>query len=318
MAWREQLTVGDLTVEGDLIASPSRVRGLGPLANPITYYVDRNIGASGEGGQTWERAFKTIGEAITQVNTDYTNSLGVSGGRNREIVIGEGWYSEVGMTLSASDVTIRTLVPGNDHTVLYGSLTAGGFDAGSLVPALTITGSNNTINGLSFMNSASSLYPCVTIGALAGAAYQNALLNCKFVRDVADAYTYAVQVYDLEGTTIYGCEFSQSAMTAGIHVESDGVVNPVNVRLNNNLFVGTPIGIHQVAGHNTMIQGNSFIDASDDRADTIDNPCVIDATSAFMTNNFAPQNTLAEFNGGAAGVELANICSDSAAANYPA
>lgn len=302
----------------ELQAELNEPKGLGPVAK--TYYVDRNVGVSGDGSE-WSKAFLTITEAIAAVNADYTagSAAQPGGGRNRRIVVGEGWYSEVGMTLTASDVHIVSRAPGSrDNTVLYGSLTAGGYDAGSLVPALTITGGNNTIEGMSFMNSASGLYPCVTVGALAGAAYANKFVNCNWPRDVADAYTDAVLCYDLEGTEFWGCEFSQSAKNVGIHINTDGVVNPVNVRVMGCRFVGTPTGIKQDAGHNTIIHGNWFIDASDDRADTIDAPCNIAATSAFMIGNFAPQNTLAEFNSGAAGVELANICSDSAAANYPA
>jgi hypothetical protein len=280
--------------------------------------VSRNVALSGD-GKSWAEAFLTIGEAIAAVNADYAAALYPTRGRNSTIYIDEGWYSEVGVTLTASDVTIISVAPGSrDNTVWYGSATAGGFDAGAVVPVLTITGGNNTIINMDFMNSASGLYPCVVVGGLAAAAYANKFVNCNFPRDVADAYTFSVLCYDLEGTEFWYCGFSQSALTAGIKILSDGVVNPVNVKVIDCDFCGTPIGIHQVAGHNTVIRGNWFYDASDDRPDTIDNPCYIEATSAFMVHNVAPNNTLAEFNGGAAGVELANICSDSAAANYPA
>jgi hypothetical protein len=286
-----------------------------------TYYVDRNITASGD-GRSWRSAFKTLTEAIAQVNTDYTNSPSVSGnGRNRRIILGEGWLSEVGMTLTASDVIIESAAPGsniNDGTVLYGSATAGGWDAGAVVPVLTITGSSITFRNMGFMNSASGLYPCISVGQSGSSGPSNVFFeNCFFPRDVADAYTYAIVDYGNEGLRVENCYFSQSAKTGGILIASNGVVNPVNDWIFGCRFVGTPTGIMQTAGHNTLIGGNWFVDASDDRPDTIDNPINIAATSAFATGNFAPNNTLAEFNGGAAGVTLGNICSDSDATDWP-
>jgi len=286
------------------------------------YYVDRNAGTTGN-GKSWDSAFLTIGEAITRVNADYT--AGTSNfsqkGRNRTIIVGEGWYSETGLTLSASDVTIMSVASGsniNDGTVLYGSLTAGGWDAGATTPALRITGSSNSIIGMGFMNSASGAYPCVTVGThgVTGPS-NNAFYSCFFPRDVANAYTYAIEDYGNEGVRIDNCYFSQSAATGGVLIASNGVVNPVNDWITNCTFVGTPVGIHQTAGHNTRIQGNWFYDASDDRPDTIDNPINVVATSAFAAWNFAPNNTLAEFDAGSVSVNFANICSDTGAEDWP-
>jgi hypothetical protein len=251
------------------------------------WYVSRNVTASGN-GKSWAKAFKTIGEAITQVNADATAAVTPDIGRNAIIYVGEGWYSEIGMTLSASDVTIVSCAPGAfANTVLYGSATAGGWDAGAVVPALTITGANNSIIGMSFVNSASGLYDCVQVGALAGAEYGTKLLGCQFPRDVADAYISAIQVYDLEGTHIKGCLFSQSASTRGVNILSDGVVNPVNVIVEDSIFTGIPTGVNQVAGHNTIVRRNFFQDATDDRDDTSDTPIVCAATSMQTYLNYA-------------------------------
>jgi len=321
------IIVNDLTVNRSMRGSAVAGMGRPTMQDPASvsshvYYVDRNAGTTGN-GKSWDSAFLTIGEAITRVNADYT--AGTSNfsqkGRNRTIIVGEGWYSETGLTLSASDVTIMSVASGsniNDGTVLYGSLTAGGYDAGATTPALRITGSSNSIIGMGLMNSASGLYPCVTVGThgVTGPS-NNAFYGCFFPRDVADAYTYAIEDYGNEGVRVEDCYFSQSAKTGGILIASNGVVNPVNDWIVNNYFVGTPTGVMQTAGHNTIIKGNWFIDASDDRPDTIDNPINIAATSAFATGNFAPMNTLAEFNGGGAGVTLGNICSDSDAADWP-
>ncbi len=286
-----------------------------------SYYVDRNITASGD-GKSWRSAYKTFNEAVTQVNTDYTNAAAVSGaGRNRRIVVGEGWYGEIGMTLTASDVLVEGMGSGsniNDGTVLYGSATVGGFDAGAVVPALRITGSSVLFKNFGFMNSASGLYPCVTIGTSGVTGPSNVGFDgCFWPRDVANAYTYALEDYGNEGLRVETCFFSQSAKTGGILIASNGVVNPVNDWIFVNRFCGTPIGVHQTAGHNTLIGGNWFYDASDDRPDTIDNPINIVATSAFSTGNFAPNNTLAEFDAGAVAVNLGNICSDSDATDWP-
>jgi len=284
------------------------------------YYVSRNVTASGN-GKSWARAFKTIGEAIAAVNADYTAAVTPSKGRNSVIYVGEGWYSETGLTLTASDCTILSTAPGSriaDGSVLYGSLTAGGYDAGATSPALRITGSACSVINMGFMNSASGLYPCITVGTsgVTGPT-DNMFKNCFFPRDVADAYTYAIEDYGNEGLRVEDCYFSQSAKTGGILIASNGVVNPVNDLILNNRFHGTPVGVHQTAGHNTFIKGNWFIDTSDDRADTIDNPINIVASSAFTTGNYAPMNTLAEFDAGAVAVNLGNMCSDSDAADWP-
>jgi len=306
-------------LDPDVLAFIAR-GGLMPAVK--TYYVDRNVGQSRD-GESWEGAFKTIGEGIAALNADYTSGTALTNkGRNQRLIIGEGWYSELGLTLTASDCEIVSRASGSniaDGTVLYGSATLGDFDAGAVTPALRITGSANTFRGIGFMNSASGLYPCVTVGTsgITGPT-DNFFDRCFWPRDVVDAYTYAIEDYGNEGLRVGNCYFSQSAKTAGILIASNGVVNPVNDWIFDSRFVGTPIGIHQTAGHNTLIGGNWFLDSSDDRADTIDNPINIAATSAFATGNFAPMNTLAEFNGGAAGVCLRNLCSDSDASDWPA
>jgi hypothetical protein len=289
-----------------------------------TYYVDRNVNGAVKSGNglSWETAFLTLGEAITAVNADYTAAAAsLSRGRMRRIVVAEGWYSEIGMTLTASDVEIISVAPGsrvNDGTVIYGSATAGGFDAGAVVPVLRITGSSVTIRNMGFMNSASGLYPCITVGTQGSSGPSNNLFDgCFFPRDVADAYTYAIDDLSNEGSVIRNCYFSQSAKTAGVSINTNGVTNPVNNWIEFCKFVGTPVGIYQGAGHNTVIRGNWFYDASDDRPDTIDNPINVVATSAFATGNFAPNNTLAEFDAGSVCVCLGNICSDSDAADWP-
>lgn len=285
------------------------------------YYVSRNRGSISGDGTSWDQAYLTILEAVTAVNLANSTAAWPTRGRNTLILVDEGWYSEVGMTLSASDCTIMASSPGSsiaDGTVLYGSATKGGWDAGAVVPALRITGDSNSIIGMGFMNSASGAYPCITVGTSGSTGPANNMFkDCFFPRDVANAYTYAIEDYGNEGMRVEGCYFSQSAKTGGILIASNGVVNPVNDWIIDNKFVGTPVGIHQTAGHNTIIKGNWFIDASDDRPDTIDNPLNIVATSAYATGNFAPMSTLAEFDAGSVAVCLGNICSDSAAANWP-
>jgi len=285
------------------------------------FYVSRNVGSSGD-GSSWGQAFKTIGEGIAALNLANTLDRWLfPSGRNMVLYIAEGWYSETGLVLTASDCTIIAVSSGSrvaDGTILYGSATQGGWDAGAIIPALRITGSSVSIYNMGFMNSASGLYPCVTVGTQGSSGPVNNLFDgCFWSRDVADAYTYGLEDLSNEGTVVNNCYFSQSAKTAGVRINTNGVTNPVNNRVLDCLFVGTPIGISQGAGHNTIIRGNWFIDASDDRPDTIDNPTVVVATSAFATGNFAPNNTLAEFDGGSVMVNLGNICSDSDNADWP-
>lgn len=319
MGWREDVTFGNLTVEGQFTASPSAFGG-SLYGKPKVYFVSRNVTRSGD-GSSWAQAFKTITEAIAKVNQDYTLGYMPDNGRNRLIVIGEGWYSEVGMTLTASDCTIISNASGSrisDGSVLYGSLTAGGWDAGALVPALRITGSANLIGGVGFMNSASGAYPCITTG-LAGASgpTDNKFLGCFFPRDVDNAYTYAIELLGNEGEVVENCQFSQSAKTAGVRIDTNGVTNPVNNQVLNSRFCGMPTGILQGAGHNTLIKANWFFSASDDRPGTMVNPLNIVATTSFSTGNYAPDTNIAAFDAGSVNVSIGDISSDSAAANYP-
>jgi hypothetical protein len=305
-----------------LQVSRSQIENMLRMAYPGgVYYVSRNRGSGAQDGSSWDDAFLTYSEAITEINRQYSLAAYPTRGRNTLILFDEGWYSEVGITLTASDVTFMSVAPGSniaDGTVLYGSATAGGFDAGAVVPTITVTGSAVSFINMGFMNSASSLYPCISVGVSGSSGPTDVgFYDCFFPRDVADAYTYGIVDYGNEGLRVENCYFSQSAATGGILIATNGVTNPVNDWITNCTFIGTPIGIHQTAGHNTRIQGNWFYDASDDRADTIDNPLNIVATSGFATGNFAPNNTLAEFDAGAVAVTLGNICSDSDAADWP-
>ena len=259
----------------------------------------------------------TIKEAVTAVNLAYTTAAFPTRGRGTLILIDEGWYSETAMTLTASDCTIMSTKSGSgmaDGTVLYGSLTTGGWDAGALAPILTISGSSNSIVNMGFMNSASGLYPCISVGSsgVTGPA-DNAFINCYFPRDVADAYTYAIVDYGNEGMLVDGCRFSQSAKDGGILIASNGVVNPVNDVIRNSVFVGTPNGVNQTAGHNTLVHDNQFMDATDDRADTCDYPMICAATSMLTTRNISYNTNRADMcTGGGTILDLNNFGSNDA------
>jgi len=279
---------GNLGLQQALIDVLDYSESLFPNTAAPVYYVSRNVQASVD-GLSWDTAFKTIGEAIAKVNANYAlgTSLYPSKGRNAIIYIGEGWYSEVPLTLTASDVKIICTASGHhDSTVLYGSATAGGYDIGAGGPALKITGSNNTIYGLGVFTY-DVLYAAIQNGAAAGGAtYGNKFVNCSFVRDVADGQKYGILDYGADGVLIDGCFFSTSCKDAGVWSASDGVVNPVNLVVRNSRFIGTPIGVQINAGHNADIESNSFFDDTSDRADVVDYPIVVEGT-AFCFNNRA-------------------------------
>jgi len=279
------------------------------------FYVSRNVGTSGD-GKSWAGAFKTIGEGIAALNLAATNDRWLSpGGRNTVLYIDEGWYSETGLTLTASDCTIIATGPGSniaDGTILYGSATQGGWDAGAVIPALRVTGSSVSIYNMGFMNSASGLYPCVTVGTQGSSGPVNNLFNgCFWPRDVVDAYTYSLEDLGNEGLRVENCYFSQSAKTAGVRIASNGVVNPVNDWILGCTFIGTPTGISQAAGHNTKIAHNMFFDSTDDRADVVDTPIVIEATSAFCWDNAGMTSKADLITGGGTINDIGNWGSDS-------
>ena len=250
------------------------------------WYVSRNVAAS-KGGKTWDTAFKTFKEAIAQVNADFTAAAQPDVGRNTVIYVGEGWYGETPTTLTASDCHIIGTAPGShDSIVIYGSATAGGFDNPSAGPALIIEGSNNTIENIGFFTH-DPLYMCVRDGAHSsdGAqkhTYNNAFINCNFVRDSDNGSFGGIDVVSNEGPYIIGCRFSTSTNVAAIRIRSNGDTNPVGVRIEDCHFVGTPIGIQIVAGHQTFIRHNFFYDDTTDRSEEIDT-CVDNAGSSSTT-----------------------------------
>lgn len=260
------------------------------------YYVSRNKTASGD-GKTWANAFKTLAEAISAVNADYTAAAQPNAGRNSVIYVGEGWYAEVPVILTASDVHIVGVAPGHhDSTVIYGVPVAGTFSGVAGGPTLTVTGSNNTIINMGWYCS-DPLYGAIRNGANASdgdaanpgasAPTGNAFINCSFVRDAADGELCGIDDLGGDGTLIDGCFFSTSCKDYGVRTRTNGVGNPVNLVVRNSRFIGVPTGIQQNQGHNMMAYSNFFSDDTSDRADTCDTPIVIDATSGMAWDNWA-------------------------------
>lgn len=296
---KDTLYVGGTMIGSGASNTPSNV-----------YYVNRNVTASGS-GLSWSGAFKTITEAVAAANALYTAAAQPSKGRGTIIYVAEGWYSETPITLSANDVWIIGTAPGNhDSTVLYGSATAGAYDAGAGGPALTITGSNCTIANMGIFTS-DPLFPSLSIGASGVGVYGNRIVNCSFIRDVNDGALYGIADYGADGTLIEDCFFSTSCKTAGVYILSNGVINPVNPVVRNCRFVGCPAGIIQNAGHNGLYENNVFESDTSDRPGTMGTPIVINATSAMCKNNYALTNKANLVTGAGTINDIGNWGSDS-------
>lgn len=241
------------------------------------WYVSRNIEVSGD-GKSWDTAFKTIGEAVARVNADYIAALQPDKGRNAVIYIGEGWYGEIPLTLTASDVFIIGMAPGNhDSVVLYGSATAGGFDVGSGGPALTVEGSNCTISNIGFFTHDNTM-PALRIGNNAGGGGAvtttgTHIVNCSLVRDVDDGQKYGIESFGADGTLIEGCFFSTSCLTAGIWIGTNGVINPVQTVIRNCRFSGVPIALLNAAtAEDTVFDRCIVMDDTSDRPGAVSVP----------------------------------------------
>jgi len=316
--------IRDFNIAPDAMINPSKIMGGGIggvsgglIAPAETYYVDRNTGSSGD-GKSLANAFLTIGEAIAQVNADYSAGANnvKSKGRMRRIVVGEGWYSEVPLRLTANDVHIVGNAPGNhDQIVLYGSGTAGGWDGSAGGPALTLEGSNCTIENMGFFTYDTGYYALQSgrhNGDALGrkAVVGNSIINCNFVRDRFQASAGGILSYCMEALLVQGCFFGTSCLTNGIAVNTDGVINPVNPRIIGNRFIGTDCGVYS----DTTISGwlilhNVFMDDITDRANAIVNPLNITG-SGVAAFNLTPDSTGAEFNAGGTLHELFNYGSD--------
>ena len=192
------------------------------------YYVSRNRGSGAQDGKSWDTAFLTIKEAVTVVNLAYSTAAYPTRGRNTLILVDEGWYSETTMTLSASDCTIMGTGPGHmARTVLYGSLTAGGWDDGNTGPALAITGTNVTIENMDFVNRSATIagvynncgapteHPCIVEGTYLVPVYYNKYINCGFMRDQQDAASWGIISYSADHTLIDGCTFNGRSLKLG-------------------------------------------------------------------------------------------------------
>lgn len=290
------------------------------------WYVSRNRGSISGDGRSWDQAFLTWTEAVEAVNLAFSTAAFPTRGRNTAILIDEGWYAEPPMTLTASDVHMIGTAPGShDHTVLWSAPVYGVFSGVAGGPALTLGGSNCTLENLGFYTN-DVLYGSVADGRHAGdpdvsarvSTFSNKIIDCSFVRTNDDGSLGGLDIASNEGPIVARCRFSTSCKDWGIRIRSNGSTNPVGVSIRDCEFVGCETGIAQVAGHQTRITDNFFADDTTDRPGVMAAPCNIGATSAYMYNNIAFNNTLAEFNAGAAGVQLGNICSDSDETNWPA
>lgn len=240
------------------------------------YYVDRNAGGTSGNGKTWGGAFLTITEAVAAVNADYTGSLAPGGGRNRWIFIGEGYYPEVPITLSASDVTIVCVAPGgHDSTVFWANGVAGSWTPSNTgAHAFTITGDNNTIYGLGVVNNSSGLFNGFQI---ADGALANKLIACKLTKDAVDSSKYGIEDLGNAYTEIIDCEFTVSCKIAGVRLYS-ATNNGIQQLISNCRFVGGPTGVLiDAAAHQASIRYCTFVDDTSDTAETMDTPILNNA-----------------------------------------
>ena len=308
--------IRDFNIAPDAMINPSKIMGGGMLSSGAglifparTYYVDRNTGVSGD-GLSMQNAFLTIGEAIAQVNADYTagaNNI-YSKGRMRRIVIGEGWYDEAPLVLTAGDVHIVGNAPGAHDSVVFYCSAGGG-------PALTVEGWNCTIEGVGLFTNDTSYY-CLQVGGHTGdlrgqkQVAGTKILNVNFVRNAFQASAGGLYFVDMDGIWIEGCFFGTSALTAGIRAYTDGSTNPVNPTIIGCRFIGCDTGIladTTISGW--TILGNLFLDDNTDRANASDNPLNITGTGV-AAYNIAPHNTEAEFNAGGTLHEQFNLHSE--------
>jgi len=263
-------------------------------------YVDRNhnLGGSSGDGSSWDNAFLTITEAIAAVNADFTGATKKSRGRNAVIYIAEGWYIEIpsatDLVLTASDVTIIGVAPGNhDQIVLAGSSVAGTLTIGSGFPALTIKGNNCTVMNIGFFTH-DNTEPSLRIGGHSSGSTGtsqvtgNKIINCAMVRNADDGSAVGIETSDQDGCLIQGCLFTTSCKDSGIQIISNGVTNPVNVFIEDCKFIGVPTGIDANAGHNITIRDCVFLDDSSDRPGTLIVPCAgAGASSVACYDSFA-------------------------------
>lgn len=242
------------------------------------YYTDRNAVGSGD-GSSWGNAFTTITAGINALNADYSASRQIG-----SLFIGEGYYPEEPVTLTASDAWIVAVSPGgHDSTVFWGNGVAGSWTPSATgAPALTIEGDNNTIYGLGVVNRSGGLYPAIKI---ADGALANHLVRCKITKDAADSCTYGIEDMGNAFTRITECEFSTSCKTAGIRLYS-ATNHSIQIIIEDCIFYGCPSGITvDAAAHNALIRNCTFLDDNSDTPDVCDTPILNEAGSSLTVRD---------------------------------
>lgn len=233
-------------------------------------YVDPNVSGSGV-GTSWDTAFKTITEGITELNT--------MSGKGATLFVAPGFYMEEdGIELSANDCAIVAVGLPED-TVLFGTGTAGEVAAAD-DHLLKISGGNNYIAGLSFYvhkDDKSSIIFDDT-----GAGYHgsfNIIENCYFSPQAQDGAGYGIYFDGGNCNIIKSCKF-EGAKVAGIYVAGN-VGNPSRNEIKDNWICGTAVGIKVASAcYNLLLKGNIYAVGSLTNENMADGDCV-DITAGF-------------------------------------
>jgi hypothetical protein len=268
-------------------------------------YVDSNVSSSGD-GKTWDKAFLTITEGITELNK--LDGLGAT------LLIAPGYYIEVAAdvpVLSASDCLIQGVGLPED-TVWYGSGTAGVAGA-STDHLLTILGGNNQVDGLAMFthkNDKACIRFIDTGGGYAGS--YNVISNCYFPPLVQDLVGYSIlysggTANQIINNKFYGCAVAAISMVGNVG-------KPIRNVISNNHFVGTTIGISVTDdNYNTLISDNWFSagsETSEDMTNAINLSAGFTAGTITVMKNYFEQsaaNDIADSKGGTAAlIEMDN------------
>ena len=243
----------------------------GNARNPEYYrFVDANNTGSGN-GKTWDTAFATITEGITELNT--------LSGKGATLWIAPGFYIEVaGITLSANDCAlIGAGLP--EDTVLFGSGTAGSVSAAT-DHLITVTGGNNYFSGLTFYvhKDDKACFFLNSSGGYTGSF--NIWDTCYFSPQAQDGMGYCIW-NDGGSANIIRNSLFEGSKVAAINFDESGSNNPTRNTIINNIIRGTKLGIRiDCSARNTLIKDNIFIDGDLSNEELDD---ALNCTAEFVT-----------------------------------
>jgi len=208
------------------------------------YHVDASISASGD-GTTWEKAFKTIAEAIAICDNDYTDDA------LYYVFIAPGEYVEDDLLFAGHGLQMIGLGnPGSDSGVhILG-------EAGAAYCVLGLAGANCSFQNLDIQ--AAGAEPAIYIPAMDNCVFKNCV-----IRGVPATTTYGIEMKDTRSSKIIDCLFSEAGqgfLTYVIYASGGADQYMIDSEISGNMICGTATSVKGIFIESTCTVYGNVID----------------------------------------------------------